>query len=135
MLHNFYPISREFDAIFSDFTKKAFNTADAYPVYNIYEDDNVVFIEIAVTGLGEENLKAYLDEGYLVIEGNYPEDHDKKYVHKGLSKKNFKRKFWIDKTYEVEEIDVQNGLMKIKIVHKEPDKKLIEINSKVKKLN
>jgi molecular chaperone IbpA len=134
MLHNFYPISREFDAIFDDFTRKAFKSADTYPVYNIFEDESEIHIEIAVTGLGEENLKAYIDDGYLVVEGKYPDEKDKNFIHKGLSKKDFIRKFWLDKNYEVEEIDVKNGLMQIKVVKKEPDRLLIPINGEVKKL-
>jgi len=136
MFRNFYPISRDFESIFEDFTDKAFKQADAYPVYNIYtsEDNDEAFIEIAVTGLGEENLKAYDDEGMLVIEGKYPEDETgKRYFHRGLSRKDFTRKFKIDNFY-VEEISVVNGLMSIHLRKQAPERKSIPIKSEVKQL-
>ena len=133
MLHNFYPISKDFETIFSDFTDRAFKTSNSYPVFNIYytEDNEEAFIEIAVTGMGEENLKAYKDdEGVLVIEGKFPEEPEgRNYVHRGLSRKDFVRKFKIE-NFEVEEIDVKNGLMKIHLKKVKPERKLIPINEK-----
>jgi len=80
-----YPMSQEFENIFDDFTSKAFNQDDVYPPYNIFTEDEKGIIEIAVTGLDEKDLKAYFDDGYLVVEGKHPKDDENRtYNHKGL---------------------------------------------------
>jgi len=136
MATSLYPISRKFDDIFDQFTKEAFKVDDSYPVYNIYsyevdECKRMGVIEIAVTGLGKEDIQVYEEDGYLVVEGTYPkndENGETVFVHRGLSKKDFTRKFWLDPNYEVGSIKVKNGLMKIFLKETSKNKKFLEIS-------
>ena len=121
------PVSQNFDEIFETFTKSAFNADKMYPPYNTYEQDDKEFIELAVTGLSKENINAYFEDGYLVIDGKYPET-DRKYFHKGLSRKDFKRKFQLAKDYEVDTINVKDGLCTIELVENKPEMKYLEIH-------
>ncbi len=122
-------MSQVFENIFDDFTSKAFNQDDVYTPYNIFTEDEKGIIEIAVTGLDEKDLKAYFDDGYLVVEGKHPKDEENRsYNHKGLSTKDFKKKFKLEKNWEVKEIDVKNGLMQIILEQNVPKKQLIPIN-------
>ena len=120
--------------IFDDMDKffiESFKQDTTYPPYNVYfeeGDEDTQFVEIAVSGFDKEDLQVYFDdEGFLVIEGK-KESSDKKYIHKGLSKKNFVRKFEVPKTLDVKNIEVKNGLMLIELSRVEPNKKLLTIN-------
>ena len=101
-----------------------------YPPYNVFETDEGAGIEIAVTGLAKDDLEVYFDEDkYLVVQGTYGQSGDKEYTHKGLSTKDFKRKFQLAKHYGVESVEVLNGLMSIKLKKIEPEKKMIPIQT------
>ena len=123
-----YPMSTEFESIFDDITSKAFNQDDVYPPYNIFTEGDKGIIEIACTGMDESNLKAYFDDGFLIVEGKHPEQNNRVYNHKGLSTKDFRKKFRLEKNWEVKEIDVVNGLMQITLEQNKPEKQLIPIN-------
>ncbi len=128
-MFTFYPVTQNYDDVLETLTSNAFKEAPAYPPYNIYENDENGYIEMAVTGLSADDLQIYFDEdNYLVIEGEYKEDSDRVYKHRGLSKKNFKRKFRLEKNYEVQDVKVSNGLLEISLKHVEPERKLIPIN-------
>jgi molecular chaperone IbpA len=132
-----YPITRDFGTLFDTFQESAFKADTSYPVYNTFKIDNPdeinadskSFIEIAVTGLSEKDIKAYFDEdNYLVIEGKYPEE-DRTYFHRGLSRKDFKRKFELGKNVEVKNITVKNGILIVELQDNIPETKLIPINT------
>jgi HSP20 family molecular chaperone IbpA len=126
----FYPISREFDEIFDTMASTATRSAPSYPPYNLSTDGENGLIEIAATGLSEKDIKVYFDEdGLLTAEGTYPDKDEKEYTHKGLSKKNFKRKFRLEK-YKVQNATLENGLLSIEIAKETPKLEFIPINSK-----
>jgi len=134
MLPGIYPFNisdtRIFDELeehLTDFYKKD----TSYPPYNVYnsEQDRTT-IELAVTGFPRENLNAYIDnQGYLVVEGstNKEENQNRKYIHRGLAQRYFKKTFMID-NLEVKNIEVKNGIMYIDLEKNAQDTKKLEIN-------
>ena len=120
------PVGTNFEDLFGTFTKSAFNADASYPPYNVYQMNDKEFIELAVTGLTKDDIKAYNEDGLLIIEGKYPEN-EKTYFHKGLSQKDFKRKFQLTQNYEVQEIKVENGLCTISLVENKPETKYLKI--------
>jgi molecular chaperone IbpA len=128
-----YPITRDFGDLFDTFTESAFKADNSYPVYNTYktedEEKEKLFIEIAITGLTEKDVKAYFDEdNYLVIEGKYPEE-ERSYFHRGLSRKDFKRKFELGKNLEVKSITAKNGVLTVELQDNIPEIELIPISN------
>ncbi len=110
--------------------------APKYPLHNIYQENGNDFVEVAVTGLSEDDLEIYIEDGRLIINGIYPETPEREYYHKDLSTKDFMRKFELSKNTQVGEVTVENGLLKIALEKVEPEKKLIPINQhKLEDLN
>ena len=107
--------------------QSSFKTDTSYPPYNIYEEDGETFIEIGVSGFKKEDIKTYIDdEGLLCIEGSR-EKTDRSYIHKGLSTKNFQKKFHLDKNQEVNEVSMKDGLITVQIKETEPNIKMLSI--------
>ncbi len=141
-----YPITDNFDDLFEELTASSYKSDVNYPPYNIYmetddtdqgQEEGLIIepsptgiIEIAVTGLSETDVQVYFEEGVLVIEGNYPKDNEKikQYEHRGLSSKDFVKKIQLEKNWEVEDIEVYNGLMTISFKENKPEKKFLAIN-------
>jgi molecular chaperone IbpA len=105
-----------------------------YPKYNIYKLDdepNSTYIEMAVTGFKNSELKVYIDsDGYLAIEGNKENYLEKDYRKKFLSTKDFKKKFTIDSHAVVNNVFTENGLLTIEIVMEKPEIETFKIESK-----
>lgn len=129
-MFTFYPISKDFDSVLESLTSDAYKSAPTYPPYNIFEEEQGGVIEMAVTGLSEKDIQIYFDEdNYLVIEGKYPDTSEKMYKHKGLSKKDFTRKFRLEKNYNVQSAEVKDGLLRIALHREDPKRQLIPINT------
>ena len=139
-----YPITDNFDDLFEELASSSYKSDVNYPPYNIYmetddtdQEEGLIIepsptgiIEIAVTGLSETDVQVYFDDGILVVEGNYPKDNDKikQYEHRGLSSKDFVKKIQLEKNWEVEDIEVYNGLMTISFKENKPKKTFLAIN-------
>ena len=127
-----FPLTSDFDRFFDNFSQEIYKSdTNSFPRYNLYNDgDETAFISIAVTGIPEENLEAFMDdEGYLVIKADI--DKDKRdYIVKQYPVKSFEKKFWIDKKFEVGTIIVENGELTVRLNRKEPKRKEIPIIGK-----
>jgi len=102
-----------------------------YPPYNIRKiDDNKYVIEIAVAGLGKQEIEIEMRDGTLTVKGNIsaneiPED----YIFKGIADRAFTRHFTLADSVEVKNADLVNGLLKIWLERFIPeDKKPKKIN-------
>jgi HSP20 family molecular chaperone IbpA len=127
-----FPLTSDFDRFFEDFSKEIYKSdTNSFPRYNLYTDgEETAFISIAVTGIPEEKLEAFIDdEGYLVIKADIEKDK-RDYIVKQYPIKSFEKKFWIDKRYEVGTIVVENGELTVRLNRKEPKRKEIPIIGK-----
>ena len=127
-----FPLTPNFDDIFETFANDVYKSdTNSYPRSNIYSDgDDTAFITIAVTGIPEDALSAYVDdEGYLVVEANIPKDN-REYLLKQYPVKSFTKKFWIDKKFEVGTIVIENGELIVRLNRVEPKKREIPIIGK-----
>ena len=104
----------------------------AYPPYNIKKiSDDKFTIEMALSGFKKSELNVTLDKNILHISGYNDQDTDVKYLHKGISNKNFNRKFTLDEYIEVEDVKFENGLLSVELVKKIPeDEKPLEFKIK-----
>ncbi len=85
-----------------------------YPPYNIISKDNNIYLELAVAGFKEDELKVYTEEGTLHIEGDREETYDESlFLHRGLGFRKFHKKWKITDGLEIVEVKYEDGLVKV----------------------
>ena len=107
-----------------------------YPLYNIVKTDkNKYDIEVALAGFSKKDINVEVEAGKLTI--NSVKDKDTQEVedndgvlHKGISKRSFKRVWTIADDVKVTGAELKDGLLKVsmeKIVIREDKLKTITI--------
>lgn len=108
--------------------------ASAYPPYNIEklsEDDYRV--TMAVAGFSPEELMITVQEGTLILAGKaQDDDSEREFLHRGIAKRAFERRFELADTIQVGDASFENGLLQVELrrvipEHKKP--RNIEIRS------
>jgi len=106
----------------------------SYPPYNIEklrEDD--YRITMAVAGFAPEELSVVVEDGTLLISGRAKEEEgDRRFLHRGIAKRAFERRFELAETIQVGDAGFENGLLEIALKRVIPDHKKprqIEIRS------
>lgn len=108
--------------------------ASAYPPYNIEklsEDDYRV--TMAVAGFSPEELTITVQEGTLILAGKAQDDaSEREFLHRGIAKRAFERRFELADTIQVGDASFENGLLQVELrrvipEHKKP--RNIEIRS------
>lgn len=100
-------------------------TESQYPPYNIVDrGDDQFTIELAIAGFGEKDLEiTQLPEtNELVIEGK-TQDADKKYLHKGIASRNFKRSFALHQDVQVTGAIIIQGVLNIHLERIVPEER------------
>lgn len=109
---------------------------DSYPPYNIEKiSDGVYRISMAVAGFSQDELDLTVQENVLVITGRAQEGAEtngREFLHRGIAKRAFERRFQLADTIKVTGANYEHGLLNIDLVrevpeHKKPRK--IEISS------
>lgn len=85
-------------------------------------------MEVAATGFSKDDLEVYVDDGHLVISANSDTSDEKEYIHHGLAKRNFTKKFKILNNYKVGEITLRDGLLTIEMISTKPEKEILKIS-------
>ncbi|MBX7146785.1 MAG: Hsp20 family protein [Alphaproteobacteria bacterium] len=96
----------------------------SYPPYNIEKlSDENYQITMAVAGFSEEDLTITVKENSVIVTGkivNKSED-DKKYLYHGIASRSFERRFELADYIRVEDANLSNGLLHIKLVREIPE--------------
>ena len=93
-----------------------------YPPYNIEKlTDNKYCITMAVSGFDESNLNIDVKENILSVTGDSSKDDNREYLYKGISSRNFERRFRLADYVEVESANLSNGLLNIILVRELPE--------------
>jgi molecular chaperone IbpA len=90
----------------------------SYPPYNIKKlDDNEFELEFAVAGFDKRDIKVTVDNGKLHVSGVMSDiDDETEYLHKGIATRSFSSTFALGEHVEVENAEVDNGLLKVKVI-------------------
>ena len=96
-----------FDNMFDELMRVSAQQGNTnYPPYDIVQiNDDEYMISVAVAGFGHDNLSVTKDKKVLIIEGKHSrdtvdnEDATAKYLHKGISERNFRREFQLAITW------------------------------------
>ena len=135
------PVSVGFDSIFDHFGSMwdddfINDIQPSYPPYNIVKSGkNTYDIEVALAGFNKTDINVEVENGMLTIETKQSEketdkDEDGKVLHKGISKRYFKRSFTIANDVKVKGAELKDGLLKVsmeKIVPEEMKLKTIDV--------
>ena len=97
--------------------------ADGYPPYNIEKTSEDSYqITLAVAGFGSADLDVEIRDGQLVIVGKgASEEQDNQFLHRGIARRAFERRFQLADHVEVKAADLVDGLLKIDLVREIPE--------------
>ena len=128
-LEQYNPFWIGFDNIFNRMDSLEYTS---FPPYNIRKIDSEKYeIEMAVAGFTKDNVKVKYAENTLTITGTKKDKKDSyKLIHKGISEKNFTKKFELADDFVVEDAGLQDGLLCVKlkkIIPEEKKEKIITI--------
>ena len=106
---------------------------DGYPPYDIVKvGEDMYCIEMALAGFTKDEIKVEVKENTLTIEGDINGRHDNSdYVHKGIARRAFQRKIFLNDTVKVEGAELTDGVLYINLTQDIPEDqkpKLITIN-------
>jgi len=135
------PVSVGFDSIFDHFGSMfdddfINDIQPSYPPYNIVKSGkNTYDIEVALAGFNKKDINVNVEDGMLSIETKKEDkssdkDEDGEVLHKGISKRYFKRSFTIANDVKVTGAELKDGLLRVsmeKIVPEEKKLKTIDV--------
>ena len=134
------PLSVGFDDVFDHFESMFNHQYDTlnvsnYKQYNIVKvDKNKFDVEVALAGFNKKDINVSVENGMLTIESKQEEkskdkDEDGEVIHKGISKRYFKRSFTIADDVEVKGAELKDGLLRVSM------EKIIPESKKMKTIN
>ena len=125
------PLSVGFDDMFDHFECMFDVPTVNYPPYNLVKTgDNKFNIEIALAGFNKKDINITSENGMLTIESKQDEKSkdtkDGEVIHKGISKRYFKRSFTIADDVEIKGAELKDGLLKVSMEKIIPDAKKLK---------
>lgn len=135
------PLLLGFDEIERMLERATKSTNDGYPPYNIErirtdangsEASEVLRITLAVAGFTQDDLDITIEENQLTIKGSQQDDEGRQYLHRGIAARQFQKSFVLAEGIEIDNAELQNGLLQINLVRLEPERiiRKISITSK-----
>jgi molecular chaperone IbpA len=117
---------------------QAEKNTSGYPPYNIEVlEENSYAITLAVAGFKEADLTLETENGVLTIRGSQSQDEKRTYLHQGIARRSFERKFNLADHVKVTNASLADGLLSIELVREIPEAmkpKSISINGKNAKI-
>jgi len=106
-----------FDHIFDQLENIHKHAKDTYPPHNVVKEEDMKFVlELAVAGFKEEHIDIEVKDHVLTIKGDRPQRREQdKYVHKGISARNWKKSFRLSEYTEVNGADLQDGILTVEL--------------------
>ena len=131
------PVSVGFDSVFDHF-ESMFNESPSlhtnYPPYDILKtDEHSYVIELAVAGFSKKDIAVTVENGVLTVESDREgnaESSGQEIIHRGISKRYFKKSFSISDDVEIRGAELKDGLLRIsmeKIIPERRKRKEISI--------
>ena len=113
------PFTIGFDDVFDTFeTLSTSNTfSNSYPPYDIVKVDDYKYnVELAVAGFSKDDIQVDYADNTLTIESKKEtKEEEDKFIHKGISKRYFKRSFTIADDVVVNGAELKDGLLTIEL--------------------
>ena len=117
---------RQFDRLFDYVTHQAESTG-GYPPYNIQKTEDYKFeIEMALAGFSKKDIEVEVAEGVLTVKSMKDKDTgstDEFTLYKGISQRNFTRKFTLADDIVVNGAELKDGMLTISLERIVPEEK------------
>ena len=96
-----------------------------YPPYNIEKlGENEYRIQMAAAGFAEDELDLTVQDNVLIVTGRAAEESEgREFLHRGIAKRAFERRFQLADVIKVTEATFENGLLNIGLVREIPEHK------------
>jgi len=113
-----------------------FKTVSTYPPYNIRGNEEQGAIEMALAGFTKDDLNVEVKDNLLTITGKKEKKTQfelKDMWHKGISERNFTKRFQLHEHVVVDDADFKDGILTVTYHSEVPESekpKVIEIKSK-----
>lgn len=92
------------------------NSGDSYPPFNIEQpSSDALRIELAVAGFSPEDLSVQVEGDQLIVRGRRSEPQGRTYLHRGIAARQFKRRFQLANSFQVDSAHLENGMLAIDI--------------------
>lgn len=112
-----------FDRLLDDMQFAASHANDHYPPHNIIkESDNEYLIELAIAGFTKDDIEISQKERSLKITGTYA-SKGREVIHRGISTRNFERRFRLSEYVQVTGASFRDGLLAITLKLEIPEEK------------
>lgn len=124
------PFLLGFDQLERTLDRVAKASGDGYPPYNIEQiGEDRLRITLAVAGFSMADLVVVVEGTQLVIRGKQQDDQERTFLHRGIATRQFQRSFVLAEGIEVEEAQLDNGLLNIDLKRPLPEvrQKVIDI--------
>jgi molecular chaperone IbpA len=110
-----------------DIAMRATDADTAFPPYNIEKlGQDRYRITMAVAGFARNELDLVVQENTLVVTGRAQEESqtaEHQYLHRGIAKRAFERRFQLADVIKVTGASFENGLLNIELVREVPEHK------------
>lgn len=94
-----------------------------YPPYNVVHGDNGrTILEVALAGFRTGDIEVETERNVLTVSAEKEGSKERKYSHKGISARSFKRNWQMSDDVEVEKVDFEDGLLTITLKKELPEK-------------
>jgi len=99
--------------------------SDAYPPYNIEKlSESGYRISMAVAGFSRDELDIQVQDNTLTVVGRAGEpEAERQFLHRGIAKRAFERRFQLADTIKVTNASYADGLLNIDLVREIPEHK------------
>lgn len=106
-----------------DAASRTDSATTAYPPYNIEsQGENTYRISMAVAGFSADEIDVTTRENTVVITGKASDvNEDVEYLHRGIAKRAFERRFDLADTIKVTGGNLHNGILHVNLVREVPE--------------
>lgn len=108
-----------------DFASRPDFADNAYPPYNIEKTgDDQYRVTMAVAGFSRDDLDISVKENVLTIKAKSDEENaERTFLHRGIAKRAFERRFQLADTVRVDGASFENGVLNVELAREVPEHK------------
>jgi molecular chaperone IbpA len=106
-----------------DAASRVDNSALAYPPYNIEKTGEDAYrLTMAVAGFSPDEIDVTVHENSLLVSGKAKKEEDAgRYLHRGIARRAFERRFNLADHIKVVGASLNNGMLHVDLVHEVPE--------------
>ena len=113
-----------FDNIFDQLSTLSDFDIPNYPPYNIKKIDKENYqLEMALAGFTKADVIVEVKENILTISGKSSDDDKDSFVHQGIARRAFKRRWTLAEHLEVDDAELIDGILLVKMKLNLPEEK------------